>query len=150
MSKDSWNAQRGCFEPIMDQIHSPSVRKQEAPMSIGTLDTALNYEKVTTPLPSPVANQTTSLNLAAFYHSIDNLRSLTEVMSAQLAALPTCARGQEHQCLVTLRGQERDLASMSLSLASLIYSASSNREAQTGSVNQPSPSTSHIGSTPEG
>jgi hypothetical protein len=72
MSKDSWNAQRGCFEPIMDQIHSPSVRKQEAPMSIGTLDTALNYEKVTTPLPSPVANQTTSLNLAAFYHSIED------------------------------------------------------------------------------
>jgi hypothetical protein len=149
MSKGSWNAQKGCFENAIPQTPSPSVGVQGQPTSVGTLDTLRINGMETTASPLPVDNQTTYSNSVAFYRSIEALRSLTETISSQLDTLSTCAREQEHQCLAMLRGQERELALMSLSLASLIYNASSNVEAQTGSPNPPSPNTSLTGSTHE-
>jgi hypothetical protein len=137
MSKGSWNAQRGCFEPVLDNEFSPLRQWLGAPTPAGMPNTTYNPGTVTTPQPSPVDNQTMFSNSRDFYHSIDKLRSLTEVMSAQLDALSTCVPAMGRQCLVVLRNQERDLAQMSLSLASLIYNVSSNEEAQTGSPKQP-------------
>jgi hypothetical protein len=137
MSKGSWNAQRGCFEGVKPVTLSPSAGLQGQPTHDGIRDTVYNNWTETTFQPSPVDNQTMYSNLQDFYRSIDKLRSLTEVMSAQLDALSTCVRGQEHQCLAAVKSQEQELALMSLNLASLIYNASSNEEAQTGSVNPP-------------
>jgi hypothetical protein len=138
MSKGSWNAQRGCFEPVVDQILcSPSAGLQGQPTHDGTLNSTSNNWMENTPQPSPVDNQTMYSSSRDFYHSIDKLRSLTEVMSAQLDALSTCAPAMGHQCLVALRNQERDLVQMSLNLASLIYNVSSSEEAQTGSPKPP-------------
>jgi hypothetical protein len=147
MSKGSWNAQRGCFEDGSVPQYSPSVQGQSAPTSVGMLDTALNYEKVTMPQPSPVDNQTMYSSLQDFWRSTDNLRSLMNVMSAQLNALSTPAQGQEAQCLAVLKSLENELAMMSLSLASLICSVSSNMEAQTGFPKPRSPNASPTGST---
>jgi hypothetical protein len=126
---------------------SPSAGLQGQPTPVGTLNSTNNPEKVTMPQPSPVDNQTTYSNSLAFCRSIEALRSLTETISSQLDALSTCARGREHQCLAILKGQEQELALMSLSLASLIYNASSNGEAQTGSPKPLSFNTSLTGST---
>jgi hypothetical protein len=147
MSKGSWNAQRGCFEDGSVLQSSPSAGLQGQPTPVGMPGTVYDYEKVTMPQPSPVDNQTTYSNLQDFYHSIDTLRSLTETMSSQLNALSTCVRGRERQCLAILKGQEQELALMSLNLASLICNASSNGEAQTGSPKPLSFNTSLIGST---
>jgi hypothetical protein len=149
VNKGSWNAQRGCFENVVPEEckHLPSVQGQSAPMSVGTLDIALNEETVTMPQPSPVDNQTTHSSSLDFCHSIDALRSLMNVMSAQLSALWTPAQGQEAQCLAVLKSLENELAQMSLSLASLIYCTSSNGEARTGSPKPRSPNASPTGST---
>jgi hypothetical protein len=148
MSRDSWNAQKGCFEPVVAQVHSPSAGLQGQPTSVGTLGILDNCEKAIMPLPLPVDNLTTHSSSLDFYRSIEALRSLTETMSTQLDALSMCAQGREHQCLVILRGQGSELAQISLSLASLICNTSSNREARTGSPKQPSPSASPTDSTP--
>jgi hypothetical protein len=151
VSKDSWNAQKGCFEDAVyrGDMSSSSVGLDEMPTHGGMPDTPSINWKETTPQPSPVENQITSSSLQDFWRSTERLQSLTGLISKQLNVLSACARGQEQVCLAILRAQEAELALMSLNLASLISNVCSNREAQTGSAKPPSPSTSPTGSMPE-
>jgi hypothetical protein len=150
MSKGSWNAQRGCFEPVVDQIlHSPSVGERGQSTSVGTLGILDNCEKAIMPLPSPVDNQTTCSRSRDFYHLTEGMKLLMNVISSQLNALWTPAREQEAACLAVLKGLESELAMMSLSLASLICCSSSNEAGQTGSPKPHSPNASHTDSTHE-
>jgi hypothetical protein len=137
MSKGSWNAQRGCFEGVKPVTLSPSAGLQGQPTHDGIRDTVYNNWTETTFQPSPVDNQTMYSNSQDFYQSIEHLRSLTSTMSEQLDVLWTFVPEQERASLATVKSQEQELALMSLNLASLIYNASSNEEAQTGSPKPP-------------
>jgi hypothetical protein len=136
--------------PVLAEGHSPSVTEQGLPTSVGMPDVAMEDKMETTPPPSPVDNLTMYSSSRDFYHSIETLGSLMNTLLEQVNVLSTCVREQEHLCLETLRRLERELAGMSLNLASLIYSASSNWVAQIGSLKPPSPNASRTGSTPGG
>lgn len=149
MSKGSWNAQRGCFDYVRGDIPSPSPQWPGVSILAGTPTAAMEQRMETTPQPSPVDNQTICSNSLVFYRSIDDLRSLTNMMSEQLDVLSTFVPEQEPACLEMVTDMKRDMALMCLNLASSIYSASLNKVAQTGSPKPPSPSASHTGSPHE-
>jgi hypothetical protein len=151
MSKGSWNAQRGCFENAVykGDESSPSAGLQGQLTHAGTHNSISNNWVENTPQPSPVDSQTIYSNSLVFYRSIDDLRSLMNMMSEQLDVLSTFVPEQEPVCLEMVTEMKRDMALMCLNLASSIYSASLNKVARTGSPNPPSPSASPTGSPHE-
>jgi hypothetical protein len=149
MSKGSWNAQKGCFEDAKGDTSLSSMGLQGMPTLAGIPNTTYSPGTVTTPQPSPVDNQIIYSNSLVFYRSIDDLRSLTNMISEQLDVLSTFVPEQEPACLEMVTEMKRDMALMCLNLASSIYSASLNKVARTGSPNPPSPSASPTGSPHE-
>lgn len=136
MSKGSWNAQRGCFENVVHKgdTSSSSVREQDMPTSVGTLDTVNGPGMGTIPTPSPVDIPTIYSRSRDFCASIGQMESLMRMISVQLSVLSTCARELEPVSLGTLSEMRKELAQMSLDLASMICNASLNSKAQTGSA----------------